>query len=116
MGSWGGEDARQGSGRGPGGPGGSWWIKQSHICMGIIGKNNWGARQTSQSRVPAGRNKASKPLAAKMCGDCSSRKNSQPHRRVHWRGPQDPRMYTNPPTKESAPEVPNLLVSSRGSH
>ena len=37
-------------------------------------------------------------------------RNSQPHRRVHGRDPQGPRMYTKPPTRESAPEGPKLLV------
>ena len=65
-----------------------------------------------QTRVPVWGNKASKPLTEKTCGDCSNRRNSQPHRRVHWRDPQGPRMYTNPHTWESAPEGPNLLVGS----
>ena len=30
-------------------------------------------------------------------GGCSARRNSRPHRRVCWRDPQGPRMYTNPP-------------------
>ena len=54
--------------------------------------------------------KDSKPLAVKTCGGCSGGKNSQTHRRVHWSVPCDPRMYTSPPTWESAPEGPNLLV------
>ena len=74
--------------------------------------NNWGARQVEQPRVPAQKKKASKPLAVKICGGCSSGRNSQPHRRVHWRDQQDPRSYTNPPTWESATEGPNLLVGS----
>ena len=51
------------------------------------------------------------------CGDWSSRRNwQQSHRKVCWRDPQGPRMYTNPPIQESAPEGPNLLVvGSRGS-
>ena len=44
-----------------------------------------------------------------------SRRDSQPHRRGHWRDPQGPRAYTSPPTRESAPEGPNLIVSSGGS-
>ena len=59
--------------------------------------------------------KASKPMTVKTCVDCGSRRNSQPHRRVRWRDPQGPRMYTNAPTRESAPEEPNLLVGSGGS-
>ena len=51
----------------------------------------------------------------KTHGSCSSGKNSQSHRRVHWRDPQGPRTYRKPPTGESAPERPNLLVGSGGS-
>ena len=51
----------------------------------------------------------------KTCGGCSGRRNSQPHRRVHWRDPQGPRTYTKSPTWQSAPEGPNLLGGSRGS-
>ena len=35
-------------------------------------------------------------------------------KRVHWRDPQGPRMYTNPPNQESVPEGPNLIVGSGG--
>ena len=55
---------------------------------------------------------ASKPLAVKTHGGCSSRRNSQPQQRACWRDQQGPRMYTNPPTQESAPEGPKLLVDS----
>ena len=69
-----------------------------------------------QPRVPAWGNKTLKPLTENTCGGCGgSRRNSQPHRRVRWRDPQGPRTYTNPPTWESAPEGPNLLVGSTGS-
>ena len=50
----------------------------------------------------------------KTCGGWG-RRNSQPHRRVHWRDQQGPRTYTNPPTWESAPEVPSLIVGRGGS-
>ena len=69
----------------------------------------------AQPRVPVWGNKASKTLTEKTCGGWGSRRNSQPHRRVHWRDPQGPKMYTNPPTQESAPEGPNLFVGSGGS-
>ena len=61
------------------------------------GRNNWGATQTMQPRVPAWEKKASKPLIVKTCVGCSVRRDSQLHRRVHWRDPQGPRMYTNHP-------------------
>ena len=57
-----------------------------------------------------------KPLIENALGAWGgSRRDSQPHRKVHWRDPQGPRMYTNPPTQEAAPEGPNLIVGSRGS-
>ena len=63
-GSRGGEDSWQGS------DWQSWW---SHLCM----QNNWGARQTSQPRVPVRGNKASKPLTentrlVEVAGETSS--------------------------------------------
>ena len=79
------------------------------FASGKTGRNNWGARQTVQLRVPACGNKASKPLAVKTCGGCGSGRNSQPHRRVHWRDPQGPRTYTNSSTQESASEGPICL-------
>ena len=59
-------------------------------------------------------NKTSKPLTEKICGGWGGRRNSQPHRWDHWRDPQGPRTYTNPPTRKSAPEGPNFLVGSSG--
>ena len=63
------------------------------------GRNNWGATQTEQPRVPVQGNEASKPLPVKTYGGCGSGRNYQPHRRVRWRDPHGPRMYTNPPTQ-----------------
>ena len=85
------------------------------FAYGRTRRNNWGARQTTQPRAPVWGNKASKLLTEKMCGGCGGRRNSQPQRRVHWRDPQGPRMYTKPPTQESTPEGPSLLVGSRES-
>ena len=48
-------------------------------------------------------------------GDCCCERNSQTHRRVRWKDPQGPRMYTNPWTQELAPEGPDLLMASGGS-
>ena len=45
----------------------------------------------------------------------SSRRDSQPHRRGCWRDPQGPKACTSPPTREPAPEGPNLIVGSGGS-
>ena len=85
-----------------------------HLCAvpeGTTGEQDRPCKPGFQCRE----NKASKPLTVKTCRGCGSGRNSQPHRRVHWRDQQGPRMYTNPPTWESAPEGPNLLVGSRGS-
>ena len=70
-----------------------------------------------QPTVPVWVNKASKPVAVKICKGCGGRRNSQPHRRVCWRDLQSPRTYTSPPIRESAPEAnqPNLLVGNRES-
>ena len=72
-------------------------------------------RQTLKPRIPLREKKASKSLAVKTSGGCGGRRNFQSHKRVLWRNPQGPRTYTNPPTKESAQEGPDLLVGSRGS-
>ena len=67
-----------------------------------------------QHRVPVQGNKASN-LIENTSGGCGGTGNSPPHRRFCWRDPQGPRTYMNSPTLESAPEGPNLLVSSGGS-
>ena len=72
-------------------------------------------RQTTQPRFPGQGNKPSKPLTLKTFGGWGSRRNSQDHKRVCWRDPHSPQKYTKPPTQESAPQEPNLLVGSRGS-
>ena len=64
-----------------GGPG------KSHICVRINQEENWGARLTSQPRVPAWETKASKSLAIKTCGSCGSGRSFQSHRRVCWQDP-----------------------------
>ena len=95
-----------------GGQGSGWWTGWSHICVQISQGNNWGGKQTTQLRFPMWEKKASKPIAVKTCGDCRGRRNSQPHSKVHWRDPLELRIYTNPPTQESAPEGQNLFVGS----
>ena len=85
------------------------------VCRQTGRNNNWGARKTTQPRVPAQGNKASKPLIENICGGCGGGRNSQPHRRVCWKDPQGPRTYTNSSNQESAPEGPSLLVGSIGS-
>ena len=60
--TWAGEAAASGLGKAVAGKGGG-----LHICMQITRRNNWGARRTKQHRVPAQRNKASKPLTENTC-------------------------------------------------
>ena len=71
--------------------------------MQINQKKQLGSEIDHQPRILVRRNKAFKPQAVKTCSNCSSKKNSQPHRGVCWRDPEGPRTYTNPPTQESAP-------------
>ena len=84
-----------------------------HLCADNR-EEQLGSEINHATRVTAWGNKASEPLAVKICGGCGGGRDSQPYRRVCWRNPQGPRMYTNPPTQESAPG-PNLLVGSGGS-
>ena len=69
-----------------------------------------------QPRVPAQGSKASRPLAVKICGVAVAGKTPiLTQKESPLEGPRGPGMYTNPPTQESAPEGPNLLVGIRGS-
>ena len=91
---------------GLGGQDSGWWSRRSHIHVWINWKNNWGVRQTTQPRVPAQGNKASKTLAIKTCGACSGRRKpsltgefvgeahrvlefskTHPPGNQHWKGP-----------------------------
>ena len=107
MGSYGREDSWQG---------GVWQTRQTHICAWINPEERLG-RETDWATQGSITGKQSLKTfnRKKICGDWGSRRNSWPHRRVWWRDPQGPRIYTNPPTWESAQEEPNLLVGSRGS-
>ena len=96
------------------GPTTSWRLAVSHLQVDKQ-EEQWGGRQTAQPMIPVPEKKASRPMAVKTCGNCGSRRNPQPHRRVPWRDPQGPRTYTNPPTREAAPERPNVIVGSGGS-
>ena len=61
------------------------------------------------------REKKPQPLAVKPAETAAAGESPSLTGRVHWRDPQGPRKYTNPPIWESATEGPNLLVGSRGS-
>ena len=99
---------------------GRWQTGQSHICMWINWEEYLGSKtdhvtqSSSVGKIPVWGNTV-KTSDCKTCKGCGGRRNSQPHRRVHWRDPQGPRMYTKPPTRESALKGPNLLVGSGGS-
>ena len=88
--------------------------KQAHIWVQTSLGKSGGARRTAKPRVSAWETKDSKPqFVVKICEDCGHGRNSQPHSRVHWRDPQGPKMYTNPPTYKSAPKGHKLLVESK---
>ena len=112
----GGTETGSQGGDGLGRRGCGWWMGQtrSHTRVWINWEKQLGSEtdHTTQGSKAQG-NKASKPVAVNASGGCGSRRNSQTHRRDCWRGPLGPRMYTNPPTWESAPEGLNLLVGSR---
>ena len=69
-------------------------------------RNNWGKRQTAQPRVPSqGKRKLQNLWRLQKWEKSPSLKGE-----FIGRDRQGPRTYTNPPTQESAPEGPNLLV------
>ena len=105
------KDSRQGGGWKTG-MSSSWLSGQLHICIQIKREEQLGSQMVCTTQGSSEGNKASQPLTEKTCGGCSSGRNSQPHRRVHWRDPKGPRMYVKPPTQESALEGPNLFVGS----
>ena len=82
--------------------GSGWWMGQSHIHMRINQEKTTGEQdRMCNPGFQHQKIKASKPLTLKTWG---GGRNCQSHRRVHWRGPQGPRMYISPPTRKSAPE------------
>ena len=94
-----------------------WWLADQVVPHLHADKLGGTTGERDRPRNPGFQLRKRKPqlLDGKTCGACSSRRNSQPHRRVPWRDPQGPRTYTNPLTWESSPEGPNLLVGSGGS-
>ena len=111
MGSRGREDVGQG-GR-PHGWGCGWLTEQSHICTQISSEEQQGS-ETMELRVSEWETKDSKPLAIKTFEGCGCGRNSTCHRRLHWRGPQGPRMYISQPTWESAPRAQSPVGSTLG--
>ena len=76
-----------------GGQGGGWPVW--HLCADKSqGTGEWG-----RLLKPAWRNKASKPLTVKTGGGWGSGRNSQPHRKVRWRDPQEC-TQTHPPRNQ----------------
>ena len=71
--------------------GGDWWSGRSHISGQVSQEEQLGS-ETDLATQGSSMEKASKPLTEKTCGGWSSKRNSQRHRRVHWRDPQGPRM------------------------
>ena len=95
--------------------GSGWQSGRSYICMQMNQEEQLGSETDHATQHSSTGNKASKPLNEKICGGWGSRRNSLLHSRVHWRDPQGPRTYANPPIQESAPEGPSLLVGSGAS-
>ena len=84
-----------------------WWSGWSHIKGQINQEEQLGSEIDFATQ-----GSSTGQISLKTCGGCSSKRNSQPHRRIHWSGPQDLRMYTSSPIWESPPEGFNLLVFS----
>ena len=79
-------------------------------------EGQWGSEADCATQGSSVGKQSLKPLIENTPGGWGSNKrNSQPHRRVHWRHPQGPRACTSPSTGESAPEGPDLIVGSGGS-
>ena len=91
-----------------------WQTRWSYICMWISQEEQLEIEKDHPTQDPVQGNKTSKPPAVKTCGCCGGERNSQPHRRVHWRNPQGPRTYTSPPTWESAPEREQSTCRNQG--
>ena len=88
-GSQGGEDPWQGS---------DWQTRWFHIGVQISQEEQLGSETDHTTQGSSGGKESLKTSVCKTCGDCYRERKSQPHRRVHWRDPQGPRTYTNPPT------------------
>ena len=96
-----------------------WWLADPVAPHSRIDKPGGMAGEWSRPYNPGLQCREIKPqpLIENSCGGWgSTRRNSQSHRRVRWRDPQGPRACTSPPTWDSAPEGPNLIVGSRGSN
>ena len=101
-----------------------WWTQlggglrtgQAHIHMQINQEEQIGSEIHHATQSSSMGRYSLKPLTENTCGGWGgSGRNSQPYRRVRWKDPRGPRMYTSPPTRESAPEGLNLIVGSGGS-
>ena len=94
-----------------------WWLVDwvvPHLCADKLGETTGEQNRLHNPGFQYGEMKPQnfwlkKPVGVEVARD------SQPHRRGHWRDPQGPRTYTHPPTWESAQEGAKLLVGSRGS-
>ena len=92
----------------------SWQSGWSHICVEINQEQQLGSKRDRTTYGSSVGKESLETSAVNTFGDCGRGRNSWSHRRVHWRDPQGPRMYTNPPSRESPPDGPNLLVGSGG--
>ena len=90
------------------------WLEDWAVphCVWKTRKKNWGTRQTTQPRVPVQGNKASKPLAVKIWGGggCAAVGETLSLTEEFVGVTHRVLEHTHPPTWESAPEGPNLLM------
>ena len=104
MGSWGGEDMWQGGGS---------WTRISHIRVQISWEEQLGSKTDQANQGSSVGNYLKTTVYKNVCG-LQRQGNPQFHRRVYWRGPHNPRTYTNPPTWELAPEGAQSACGKQG--
>ena len=106
MGSWDGEDVRQGSG---------WQTMWSHICMQINWEEQLGSKTDHTTQGSSMGNYSLKTSGYKnLCRGWQPEKLPALQESL-LDGSMGPRTYTSPTTQESVLEGPNLLVGSGGS-
>ena len=105
MGSQGGENAPQG---------GSWKTRQSHICEETNQEELLGSQTDYATQGSSTVKEVSRPLAEKNLWGLRWQEKLPASQEFAEETHKVPRTYTKPPTRESAPEGPNVIVGSRG--
>ena len=83
-----------------------------HLCVDKLGGTT---EEQDRLQNPGFQRWKLKTSVCRICGGYGSRRNSQSHRRVCWRDPQGPRMYTSPPPGNQHLKGHNPLLGSKGS-